>query len=436
MAHKAGFIISLLLLASFIVSLGFSAFMPIFPYLVLAVKGVLKELPELAMSVHAYAGALEFGILMAAFMATRAPVALSSGILSDLLGRRKVMTMGLSLYFVSSLGFFFSNTFLELLISRALQGVASGMVWPVAEAYLADVTRRWQRGKALSSYVASMLIAELIGPSIGVLIYKGWVMVYGPANYLAALKSPAIFLAILSLASVLMVLPLPEAASESFNRGSKPGSTFKNLSSLMKSLPASTLRSLKVIYFNGVANGFALGILQTAQAIYVIQYVSKDPAFLGVLFTVFAASALPATLLSGYLTDKIRRRKPIIVLGYALGRGCLFIIPFIRDPLIFLLAAIPLSMTFGVSMPAMRALQADLTPRDVRGTVFGIQQFLFNGGIFAGSILGGFLTKILTPEIYQLLSLSLEGIIIPFWLTGLVGAVTTTLFILYVSEPG
>lgn len=68
----------------------------------------------------------------------------------------------------------------------------------------------------------------------------------------------------------------------------------------------------------------------------------------------------------------------------------------------------------------MSALQVDLTPRDVRGTVSGLQEFFFNGGIFAGSILGGFLTKILTPEVYKFLSLSLEGIIIPFWLTGLV----------------
>ena len=43
-ARKA---LTILLLASFIVNLGFSALSPIFPYLVLALKGVLKELPEL-----------------------------------------------------------------------------------------------------------------------------------------------------------------------------------------------------------------------------------------------------------------------------------------------------------------------------------------------------------------------------------------------------
>ena len=82
----------ILLLASFIVNLGFSALSPVFPYLVLALKGVLKELPELTTgSVQAHLGALEFGFLMAAFMATRAPVAIFSGFLSDLFGRKRTI---------------------------------------------------------------------------------------------------------------------------------------------------------------------------------------------------------------------------------------------------------------------------------------------------------------------------------------------------------
>ena len=67
--------------------------MPVFPYLVLAIKGVLKELPELSMEVRAYAGAIEFGALMAVFMAARAPTAFSSGFLSDFLGRRRIMNI-------------------------------------------------------------------------------------------------------------------------------------------------------------------------------------------------------------------------------------------------------------------------------------------------------------------------------------------------------
>ncbi|HDD56802.1 MAG TPA: MFS transporter, partial [Nitrososphaeria archaeon] len=145
----------ILLLASFIVNLGFSALSPVFPYLVLALKGVLKELPELTTgSIQAHLGALEFGFLMAAFMATRAPVAIFSGFLSDLFGRKRTIVLGMFLYLASATGFILAQDVTSLIIFRAVQGIASGMVWPVAEAYLADVTGRWQRGKALSAYVS------------------------------------------------------------------------------------------------------------------------------------------------------------------------------------------------------------------------------------------------------------------------------------------
>lgn len=416
-------------------NLGFSAFTPVFPYLVLAIRGLLRSLPEIAARIEAYGGAVEFGALMAVFMAARAPTAFSSGFLSDLLGRRRMMIIGLLLYFLSSIGFVFSNTILELLLFRGLQGVASGMVWPVAEAYLADATRRWQRGRALSSYVASMLIAEIAGPSIGVAVYKGWVALYGPGDYIMALKSPAILLASLSLASILMIFPIPEIGNAP-NNSPRIWQGLRRISTILRSLPSAVSRSLKVMYLNGVVNGFALGILQTAYAIYIIQYISGDPAYLGLVFTVFAASALPATLLSGYLSDRLRRRKPIILVGYLAGRVSTLFLPLIRDPAVFLAFVIPTSMTFGISMPAMRALQADLTPREVRGTVFGIQQFFFNGGVFAGALLGGFLTSLLAPTRFQVLGISLEGIVAPFWLTGSLGALTALLFVTYVVEPG
>ncbi|MEM4953712.1 MAG: MFS transporter, partial [Desulfurococcaceae archaeon] len=129
------------------------------------------------------------------------------------------------------------------------------------------------------------------------------------------------------------------------------------------------------------------------------------------------------------------RRKPIITLGYVIGRGTFFLIPFIRDPALFLALAIPSSMTFGISVPAMQALQADLTPKEVRGSIFGIQELFMNGGVLAGSILGGWLTQILASQTYHVTEFQIQGIALPFWITGALGALTTILFILHVKEP-
>ena len=189
--------VSLLLIASFIINLGFSALSPVFPYLILALKGVLKELPELAKDmIQAHKGAVELGMLTAAFMVTRAPTAGIVGFLSDVLGKKRTILLGMGVYFVSSLGFVLSNDLLLFIVFRGLQGIASAMVWLVAEAYLVDITPRWSRGKTISIYTSSMLVAEILGPSIGVGVYKLYVTFFGSSNIVLALKSPIVFLAL------------------------------------------------------------------------------------------------------------------------------------------------------------------------------------------------------------------------------------------------
>jgi len=426
--------ILVLIAASFIINLGFSALGPLFPYLVLALKGVLRELPELTVGViEAHQGALEFGLLMAAFMATRAPMSAFSGFLSDIFGRKRTIVVGMMLYLVATTGFILSRDVASLILFRAVQGIGSAMVWPVAEAYLADVTGRWQRGRAVSAFMASMLIAELIGPGIGVAIYKVWVAVFGGADYVMAIKSPIIFLAVMVLGSLITTIFLPSIPTTRSNPEIKTG--LEEVRSILKTLPKTISRSLKIMYLNGIINGFSLGIIETALIVYVIQFIVKDPAYIGLYYIVSSAAALPATLLSGYIADRIRRRKPIIVLGYVVGRGTFFIMPLIRDPALFLMLAIPSSMTFGISVPAMMALQADIAPREVRGSIFGIQELFMNSGVLAGSILGGWLTQILTIQIYRVAACQIQGIALPFWITGALGALTTILFALYVKEP-
>jgi MFS family permease len=288
--------ILVLVAASFIINLGFSALGPLFPYLVLALKGVLRELPELTMGViEAHQGALEFGLLMAAFMATRAPMSVFSGFLSDIFGRKRAIVAGMMLYLVATIGFIFSRDVTSLIIFRAVQGMGSAMVWPVAEAYLADVTRRWQRGRAISAFMASMLIAELIGPGIGVAIYKVWVAVFSGADYIMAIKSPIIFLAVMVLGSLITTIFLPSIPARS-NPSIKTG--FEEIKGVLKTLPRMISRSLKIMYLNGVINGFSMGIIETALIVYVIEFVVKDPIYVGLYYIVSSAAALPATLLS------------------------------------------------------------------------------------------------------------------------------------------
>ena len=422
---------------SFFVNLGFSCTSPAFPYLVLALKGVLTEIPEqLTGTLEAYKASFEFGALMAAFMISRAPTAAFTGYLSDLIGRKRIIVLGLILYFLTAVGFIFSPNIPILILVRVLQGVASAMVWPVAEALLTELVDKFERGRAMTIYVSLMNFAGIFGPSIGVGVYKLYIASTINPELLIALRTPFIFLAFISLIAMFSSLLLPKnrkSQSEKSNR--KVVFSGSGIKKALGSLSWKVRKSIYTIYVNGIINGFGMGIVNTSAIVYIIQEVVKDPAGLGLLYSISGVAAIASSLLAGNLSDKLKKRKNLILASYILSRPVFFIIPFIKDlwTLIFLYSLTTLS--FGMGMPLMRVLQADLTPSNIRGTIFGFQQTFFNSGVAAGALIGGYLCAIVATAEFNVLGIIINGIVIPFWITASLGVLTALLFWIFVSEP-
>ncbi len=424
-SYKTALIV--LLLASFVINLGFTAVDPVFPYLVLAFKGLLKKLPETVHgTIEAHEGAVEFGLLMAAFMATRAPMAGAVGFISDVLGRKKIICLGLGIYTLVSTGLILAENIVELIFLRALQGIASAMVWPVAQAYLADVTPRWSRGKAMSAFTMSFTLAEMAGPAVGVVIYKGSIALFHITDLVTALRSPFYFLAVMSLVSLLLSFLLPSVTS-----GKVSSPSFRGVIKAVRSLPSDVARSVKAIYFNGIVNGIAMGIMNTVAIVYIIEEVVKDPLYIGLFSSVLSAVSLPAAFLSGYVTDRMHERKTVVIVGYLLGTIAFIAIPLTSDFTTLLMIGSLASLTFSFSMPALRALQADLVESDVRGTVFGLQQLFFNGGTFFGAVAGGWVTSYVATVS---LPGGITGYAIPFWMTAAMDLLTIVVFSVFVTE--
>jgi len=420
---------------SLIIGVGFSAATPVFPYLVLALKGILKQIPELTTgTIAAHEGAVEFGALMAAFMVTRAPIAAFSGTLSDIIGRKNMIVLGMALYALTSLGMILVNDVLSLILLRALTGIASGITWPVAEAYLADVTNPSNRGKALSLYVMTQNFGDIIGPGIGAAVYKLYIQIAGPSDYLFALKSPFLIMALLSFISTGLAFMLPKIEFTSAVKTLRAG--FKEIARILKELPSEISRSIKTIYVNGVANGIAMGVMNTALIVYIVEKVIKDPAIIGSLLFIMGVAGLPITMISGYLSDRFSRRKPFILFSYIISRPAIFLVPFITDWIGILLTMLVFTTSFSMGMPLMRTLQAELVGPEVRGTIFGLQQLFFNTGMMVGAMLGSYLVAIYAPHEIRLLGFRLTGYIVPFWFSGAIMVATTVLFALYVIEVG
>jgi len=98
------------------------------------------------------------------------------GRIADIYGRKKIFTLGMFFFFVSSLLTAFSDSAEELIAFRALHGVGSAMIFSTSVAILTSVYPAGERGKVLGINVASVYFGLSLGPFLGGLLteYFGW----------------------------------------------------------------------------------------------------------------------------------------------------------------------------------------------------------------------------------------------------------------------
>ena len=106
------------------------------------------------------------GVLVASFSLCQVVLAPWWGRLSDRIGRRPVILIGLAGRALSYLVFAYAHSFEALLLSRVLAG-SMGATVNVAQAYLADVTPPERRSSAMGLIGAAFGLGFVIGPAIG-----------------------------------------------------------------------------------------------------------------------------------------------------------------------------------------------------------------------------------------------------------------------------
>ena len=91
-------------------------------------------------------------LMLILFNVTYAAVSLPAGILSDRLGRRRVIALGWLIYALVYLGFALASTLWQVWLLFACYGIYYGMVEGVARAFVADLVVEERRGTAYGLY--------------------------------------------------------------------------------------------------------------------------------------------------------------------------------------------------------------------------------------------------------------------------------------------
>ncbi|MBM7586646.1 EmrB/QacA subfamily drug resistance transporter [Bacillus pakistanensis] len=105
--------------------------------------------------------------VFSAYLLMNAVTVLIYGKLSDLFGRKPVITFGIILFLFGSLLCGFSQSMVQLIIFRLIQGLGAGAVLPMATTIVGDIYTKEERAK-IQGYLSSVWgISAISGPAIG-----------------------------------------------------------------------------------------------------------------------------------------------------------------------------------------------------------------------------------------------------------------------------
>ncbi|MGH2903227.1 MAG: MFS transporter [Solirubrobacteraceae bacterium] len=139
--------------------------------LLLDITVVNVALPDIQRSLHSSFADLQW--VVNAYALTLAAFLLTSGAVSDLIGRRRVFVAGLVVFTCSSAVCGLSSTPLMLNLARAVQGTGGAMMFSTALALIAQAFHGKERGTAFGVFGAVTGAAVAIGPVIGGIITTG-----------------------------------------------------------------------------------------------------------------------------------------------------------------------------------------------------------------------------------------------------------------------
>jgi EmrB/QacA subfamily drug resistance transporter len=139
--------------------------------LLLDITVVNVALPDIQRSLHSSFSDLQW--VVNAYALTLAALLLTSGALSDLIGRKRVFLAGLFVFTGASAVCGLSTTPLMLNLARAVQGTGGAMMFSTALALIAAAFHGKERGTAFGVFGAVTGAAVAVGPVLGGIITSG-----------------------------------------------------------------------------------------------------------------------------------------------------------------------------------------------------------------------------------------------------------------------
>jgi len=364
------------------------------------------------------------GLFTSSFMIAHAVLSPKMGSLTDKYGRKRLMMFGVGADVILGILTGLVPSWGWLLAIRVLNGAVSSAAMLASETLLIDLVSPQRRGEA-AGYIMSMnMVGRNLGPMLGGGIQ--WLSVSRGLSLMMSYRIPYFvdsLLALIALVMIYLLIKEPERRSAP-GRGADKGEAPKVV----------LTRPLKILLVNGFVSGIGVGFIIPIMVLFYMDRFGMDPVAIGAIISVTGFIGLLASYVAGRFSDRIGR-KPLIGFGNYVSRLAGLLLPFTRNVTEAGIVVSVRSLGFNVSMPAFRALRADLVPPEVRGRMFGLFGTAFTAGSVVGPILGTWIYDTYRFTTFNVMGLAVPGYGIPFIINSVLGLLTTTMIMLLIKEP-
>jgi predicted MFS family arabinose efflux permease len=302
------------------------------------------------------------GIVIGGYALTQMIFQVPFGIISDKLGRKGTIIIGLLLFAIGSLICALSTDIYSLLLGRLLQG--AGAIGAVVTATISDLVKEEQRSKAMATmgmfigiaFAASMAAGPTIGASFGV----------------HTLFYITMFIALGSIFVLVKMVPNPPKITHTYNKKVEMGAVLGNVNLMKMNITNFLQKGLMTFAF------MIIPIILTKN--YGWQMSDLWQVYIPAMIFGFIAMA-PAAIIA----EKKGKFREILIIGIVLFAVSYLIIGFSTSATIFVIGVVIFFIGFNMHEPIMQSLASKYAKVHQRGLVLGI----FNSAGYLGTFLGG-----------------------------------------------
>lgn len=312
----------------------------------------------------------ELGLLMAVYSLMQLLFAPMWGRISDRIGRKPVMLIGIAGLALSFFLMAISTNLWMLFFARIVGGILSSANMPTTMAYAADITTPEDRGKGMGMIGAGIGLGFVFGPAIGGIFSKSSLSL---PFYIAGIST------IITMVIVILFLKESSSKESRLQNASKETSMWNAFSG-----------NMSILFILQLFISLSLSGLETTFAYFAAKKAGMDSTEMGYVFMIMG---LAGAIVQGGLMGKLTKKYgdgPVIQGGIIISAIGFALILFTNS---FATAAIFLTI-FGIGNGVIRPSVSSLLTKTStvgHGSATGLLSSFDSFGRIVGPVLGGWM---------------------------------------------